>query len=145
MHLVWFTPPCEILISIYRNWSDEISRRKQDQAQTSACEVVFYNFNVPLEQVWLFDQLWITNVVMSVAIKLMNQIFVDRRGQKCDVIVYSLKEQLFFYALPVNSSTNNGDTPWLLMNFTILISPQVLIVSRVACVLKHSDLNLFCT
>ena len=72
MHLVWFNPPCEILISVYRNWSDEISRRKQDQAQTSACEVVFYNFNVPLEQVWLFDQLWITNVVMSVAIKLMN-------------------------------------------------------------------------
>ena len=107
MHLVWFTPPCEILISIYRNWSDQISRRRQDQAQTSACEVVFYNFNVPLEQVWLFDQLWITNVVMSVAIKLMNQIFVDRRGQKCDFIVYSLKEQLFFYALPVNSSTNN--------------------------------------
>lgn len=107
MHLVWFTPPCEILISVYRNWSDEISRRKQDQAQTSACEVVFYNFNVPLEQVWLFDQLWITNVVMSVAIKLMNQIFVDRRGQKCDFIVYSLKEQLFFYALPVNSSTKN--------------------------------------
>lgn len=106
-HLVWFTPPCEILISVYRNWSDEISRRKQDQAQTSACEVVFYNFNVPLEQVWLFDQLWITNVVMSVAIKLMNQIFVDRRGQKCDFIVYSLKKQLFFYALPVNSSTKN--------------------------------------
>ena len=106
MHLVWFTPPCEILTSIYRNWSDEISRRKQDQVQTSACEVVFYNFNVPLEQVWLFDQLWITNVVMSVAIKLMNQIFVDRRSQKCDFIVYSLKEQLFFYALPVNSSTN---------------------------------------
>ena len=107
MHLVWFTPPCEILISVYRNWSDEISRRKQDQAQTSACEVVFYNFNVPLEQVCLFDQLWITNVVMSVAVKLMNQIFVDRRGQKCDFIVYSLKEQLFFYALPVNPSTKN--------------------------------------
>ena len=145
MHLVWFTPPCEIRISIYRNWSDEISRKKHDQAQTSACEIVFYNFNAPLEQVWLFDQLWQTNVIMSVAIKLMNQIFVDRQSQKCDVIVYSLKEQLFFYALPVNSSTNNGDTPWLLMNFTILISQQVLIVSRVTCVLKHTDLNLFCT
>ena len=92
---------------MYRNWSEEISRKKHDQAQTSACEVVFYNFNVPLEQVWLFDQLWQTNIIMSAAIKWMNQIFVDRRSQKCDVIVYSLKEQLFFYALPVNSSTNN--------------------------------------
>ena len=94
--------------------------REHDQAQTSACEVVFYNINVPLEQVWLFDQLWQTNVIMSVAIKWMNQIFVDRRSQKGDAIVYSLKEQLFFYALPVNSSTNNGDTPWLQMNFIIL-------------------------
>ena len=75
----------------------------------------------------------------------MNQIFVDRRSQKCDVIVYPLKEQLFFHALPVNSSTNNGDTPWLQMNFIILSSPQVLIFSRVTCVLKHTDLKLFCT
>lgn len=144
MHLVC-TPPCEIRISVYRNWSDEISRKKHDQAQTSACEVVFYNINVPLEEVWLFDQLWQTNVIISVAIKWMKQISVDRRSQKCGVIVYSLKEQLFFYALPVNSSTNNGDTPWLQMNFTILISPQVLMVSRVTCVLKQTDLNLFCT
>ena len=106
-----------------------------------------FNINVPSEQVWFFDQLWQTNLIMSVAMKWMNQIFVDPRSQMCDVIEYSLKEQLVFYALPVNSSTDNCYIYLhpLAANKFILISPQVLIVSSVTFELKHTDLNLFYT